>query len=194
MLEKIKLFLDIIIFNNFIDNKIKKDYLKKYLKEFFLLKNLIIKFICLTITTLICGLIFFLIRQNLLSNPNASITFNKGVAFSSLNDVDQWIVYLIKSLISIVFSLIFIFFNKWFIFIPAYLIAINGWFNIIDKTIIDVFNGISYIDSVVDYVYINNSVSNSADIFIIIGICCIIAGILWYIYLINKEQKANNKN
>ncbi len=197
MVEKIKLFLNIILFNNWIDQKIKKDYLKKYLKEFFLLKTIVQKICFALLITLFCGLLFFLIRNNLLLHGNENqVVFNKGVAFSFLNSIaPQWVVYLVKSLISILFSFIFIFFNKWFIFIPSFLIAVNGWFNVIDKCMVDVLasNNSVNVDAVVDYIFILNSVSNTADVFIIIGICSLILGIMWYIYLINKEQKTKNK-
>lgn len=191
--QKFKTSLNHIFFLKNIE-KIKYDSFKNYFSEFFTLKVILIKLITFVLTLLICGLCFFLIRNNMLNNPHAHLQFNKGIAFSFGNNMNQDAVYAIKSLISIFFLLLWFFNNKWYLNIFAFIIASNGFFNIIDKAIIDNFNGIEYVDAVVDYIFLASgtniaSVANVADIFITIGICFFILGIIFYIYVIFKEEK-----
>lgn len=194
MFEKIKLFLNIIIFEKFFDKRIKNVSLKKYLKEFFLLKTIFLKVLCFLVITLITSLIFFLIRDRLLNDPSSNLVFNTGVAFSFLENANVHFVYAIKIIISLFFGIIFIFSNKWYLFFPSLLISVNGWYNVIDKSIIDVFNNNQHPNAVVDYIFIANSVANSADVFITIGVCCFVVGIIYYSYKLIKQQKDEENN
>ncbi|MGL4951799.1 MAG: RluA family pseudouridine synthase [Mycoplasma sp.] len=69
----------------------------------------------------------------------------------------------------------------------------NSLLNVIDKAMIDIFQGKEYIDSVVDYIKMNqfNFTFNVADLLIVISVFGIVVGILYEMYKmisIDKEE------
>lgn len=58
---------------------------------------------------------------------------------------------------------------------------------------VDTFHGISHYDAVVDYIFIANSVSNVADILIVISFCFLILGLIYNIYFEYKKSKEKDK-
>lgn len=185
-------FLNKYLFENDIQ-KIKKEFLRNYLKNFFNIKTLFIKLFTIVFITIFSSVLFFLIRENML-NSSEHIVFNKGVGLGIFNnDESQTLVYSFKSILSIVFLLFFIFSNKWYISSFSFIIGLNGILNLIDKGMVDTFHGISHYDAVVDYIFIANSVSNVADVLIVISFCFLILGLIYNIYFEYKKSKEKDK-
>ncbi len=196
-MDKIKVFLNKILFEQKLE-KVKKDSLRSYLKDFFLYKNLIFKLITLIFCFIVCAPLFFCIRNNVL-NGSVEPVMNSGAGFSTGENWNQGVVYFIKILIGVLFLSLGIFFNRWYVYIPALIIGFNGWLNVIDKAIVDVWNGESHYNTVVDYIHLAEgskiaSVANVADVFITIGICLLVLGIIYYMFALSKENKQAEEN
>ncbi len=187
-MDQLKVFLNKIAFVTKLE-KVKHEGIKSYLKDFFCYKNLIFKAFGITFCLIVCAPLFFCIRENVLNSATSNPDFNIGAGFSIAANANQALVYSIKVIIGILFLLIGIFSNRWYIYLPALLVGFNGWYNVIDKCIVDVYNKVSYSNAVVDYIRLPGSIANVADVFITIGICFLVLGIIYYIIDLSKEEK-----
>lgn len=176
--------------------KIKKEERRNFWLTFFTCKNLIFRISCFLILTLICGLLFFLLRHYSLVNEWHGLQFNRGFAYGIGDDWPTWIGYFIKILPFIILLICIFFTNEWYIQFSLNLIIINSLFNIIDKGLIDTYNGVEHYDAVVDNIrwVAFGFTNNIGDIFIIIGAISIIIGYLYMIYLWYKKKENKNED
>ncbi len=192
-----------ILFENKI-NKIKIQWIKKYLLSFCTIRNITIKVLTLIIATLISCLLFFLLREWALNHydPNF-VAFNSGVAFSYASSWKPSLVYFIKIFPTVVFFLIFLFSNSWYIYIFSYILFLNSLLNVIDRAMIDNYwymgKFYSQNNSVVDYIPFRSFkfVCNVADIFICTSFVFLIIGIIVKIvkeFRIEKEKENENNS
>ena len=194
-MNNIKVFFNKILFETKLD-QVKKEGLRSYWKDFFLVKNIFYKLLTLVLCLIICSPLFFCLRNNALQDAAHQPVFNLGAGFSAGNSWNQGVVYFVKVLISVVFLALGIFFNRWYIYIPSLIIGVNGWYNVIDKALVDVWVGqpnIMHYDAVVDYIHLAvgtsiASVANVADIFITIGVCLLVVGIIYYMVVLFKKS------
>ncbi len=192
-MDQLKVFLNKIAFVTKLE-KVKHEGIKSYLKDFFCYKNLFFKAIGIVFCLIVCAPLFFCIRENVLNSVTAKPEFNLGAGFSAGDNWNQGVVYTIKVIIGLLFLLIGIFSNRWYIYLPSLVVGFNGWYNVIDKCMVDVYNGTCHYNTVVDYIYLATgssfaSIANVADVFITIGICFLVLGIIYYFIVLAKEEK-----
>jgi signal peptidase II len=180
--------------------KIKALFLKGNNKKILLKKYLIVLFMSFAIL-FSC----FMLRANVLngnivenSTPFIKITsaeFNTGVAFSFLStNKTPALVYTLQ-IVPTVIGLIFILFSSNLVNIFACcFITFGGMANLIDRAIVDNYQGVNYVDAVVDYfafVSFKFGIFNLADSFITIGLFIVI--VLVIISLIVESRNERKK-
>ena len=181
---------------------IKSNSIKKWATNFMSLKNILCRTLTIILSSIIFCVIYFVLRQKGLDGAYGNPVFNKGSAFGSGADWDGWTIYLIKSLVAILFFISFFIFNKWYCYIPLWCVFINALCIIIDKSIVvpEIYvlryypHHIDYrFDTVVDYFHFSTFVNNIGDIFIIIFACVSVLSIT--VFLIKSDWfKENNDN
>lgn len=188
-------FLNRIYFEEKI-KKIKKEERRNFWLTFFTCKNLAFRIGNFLLLTLICGLVFFLLRHDSLVNNWEGLVFNRGIAYGFGDDWPIWVGYLIKILPFIILLFLVFTIPEWYLQISINLIIINSLFNIIDKGLVDTYNGVEYYDSVVDNIrWVSlGFVSNIADILIIVGAVCTVISYIYVIYLWYKKKEKNNED
>lgn len=176
--------------------KIKKEDRRNFLLTFFTCKNLIFRIACFLILTLICGLVFFLLRHDSLVNNWEGLVFNRGIAYGVGDDWPIWVGYFIKILPFIILLFLVFTVNEWYLQISINLIIINSLFNIIDKGLVDTYNGVEYYDTVVDNIkWVSfGFVSNIADILIIIGVIATAISYIYLIYIWYRKKEKDKEN
>lgn len=175
----------------------------EYYKKVYTFKNIIIKIIFIIVGSLITILPSFLIREAvLLSTTNTfnilgnflvgQIEFNQGISFSGLSNNPE----LASGLQIFVFiAVILVFLNNKYIAadIGIIIIALAGLTNIIDREIPDVFNGVIYNNTVVDYLKFgfipNSTIFNWQDVFIILGTIWVLIYIIIQLIFKKKESR-----
>lgn len=174
---------------------LKKDWLRNYFLIFFHYEIIFFKIITIFSISLICGLLFFFLREHFINNWTDNVKANSGVGYGLLKNSNQSIVYLLKIIPVIILFGYFIITNNKFNIVLTFIIGINGLYNIIDKTIVDyfftsvdVFIPPRHENCVVDYIPFNafNFNCNVADIFISIGTIFLIINL---IYLLGKTMR-----
>jgi len=188
-----KEFLQKIFFEKKLKN-LKKDWLRNYFLIFFRYEIIFFKIITIFSISLICGLLFFFLREHFINNWTDNVEANSGIGYGLLKNSNQSIVYLLKIIPVIILFGYFIITNNKFNIVLTFIIGINGLYNIIDKTIVDYFVTSSgtyegtFKNCVVDYIPFNafNFNCNVADIFITIGTIFLIINL---IYLLGKTMR-----
>lgn len=180
-------FLNYVVLQKQID-QLKNIRLQHYLTDFMTLKTILMKVIILIGVLILSAPLFFGMREYALNNMN-NYYLNKGSGYGFGSTWPQAAVYAIKIIPTIILFVIFISANTWYICLLACFAWVNGLLNIIDKLIPD--NGTEH--AVVDYIYLINSVCNTADIFITIsipGVTIAIVGKFFYTeHLKEKAEK-----
>lgn len=173
--------------------KLKINWLRKWLLDFLNFKNLFIRLISFSIVLLISNVCFFVMRHNSLLNMYSVPVFNRGMGFSVGNDWPEWTVYLLKTLIAVFFLIFSFSFNEWYLNICFFVVGVNSVLNVIDKVMIDHYEGINHYNTVVDYIDWPqfNFKNNIADIFIVTFIILLVIGVIFYIV---KAYRKINKD
>lgn len=161
-----------------------------YIKVNFSLYNTIFRVFLILIITLICGIIYWLLRELAISN-NINIYLNYGIGFNPLNQstLSRTMVYIIKFFIPLIFLIFFIFVTNKFLMSFSYLIFLNSLFLGIDKSLLIQTWMIYSRNSIVDYFNINNIFfTNIGDWFIFIGLFGITITSIWSLIIkVNKQ-------
>lgn len=199
-------------------NKIKIDWLKKYLIGLLSYKTIFYKSIYFILIALVVFVSGFLVRDfaiNLVVDTKQTehgsifyLTLNNGVALGAGSNLDPVAIYFLQSIPIIVGFFAFVFTIKWWYYIPILFLVFGGLGNVIDRSIPeyslvgiepftnqntgggnDIFNG------VVDYWRFANSVINLFDVYIVVSICFLILSIIIeFIFSFNKDKNKNQKD
>ena len=183
------LFWSNVLFEKKINN-IKKTKVKDYFLKLFEYKLIFIKFLILIFVLLISAPLTFILRDYWLNNYNPNIVkFNTGMGFSFGDDWPQEAVYFLKILPVIVLFTTFLFTNNILIAISTIIVSLGGFYNLIDKWLVDFPKGAEpEYDAVVDYIQLGTSVANVPDIFITLGTISLSISIFYAIYKINMNS------
>ncbi len=170
-------------------SKIKSSGLRRWATDFMTLKNILGRLLTVVLGTFVFCLIYFVLRQKGLEGAYGALVFNQGSAFGSGASWAPWTVYLIKSLVAILFFVSFFIFNKWYCYTSLWFVFINALCILIDKAMVVPIEyaktASNMYDTVVDYFDFGSFVNNIGDIFIIIFACTSVVGIT--VYLVNSD-------
>lgn len=171
---------------------IKHKPLQLYLLEFFLLKKLLIRIAWMIALVALSATVFFVLRAASLEEQWAGVHFNTGIAWSWGNDWDQSVVYLIKIIPTVILLGCSFAFNQWYLYVPLFLGGVNSLYNIIDKSLVDVYGSQIFYDAVVDNLKWSGLgfTNNFADLFIIFSFICLLIAIGYEYYIAIKKDRA----
>ena len=171
-------------------NNIKRTKVKDYFLELFEYKLIFIKFLILIFVLLLSAPLTFVLRDYWLNNyVQGIVVFNKGMGFSFGDGWPQEAVYFLKILPAIVLFIAFLFTNNILIAISTITVSLGGFYNLIDKWLVDFPKGAEpEYDAVVDYIHLFNSVANVPDIFVTVGTIGLSLSIFYAIYKINMKS------
>ncbi|MGL4768641.1 MAG: signal peptidase II [Mycoplasmoidaceae bacterium] len=181
---------------------------KLFLKNIYTKKNILTKLISIIFTVIIVIIPAFVIRDFVLKKGklnfdiihnfiDGKVAFNSGIAFSIFGDHPGAVIALEIITISLVFILFLL--NRFVVFdFGISLIFTSGLSNIIDRQLVDFFQGQIYYHKVVDYIQFhfiaNSAIFNWQDMFVIIGIILLSLIIFFKIILIDKTKEVRDKN
>lgn len=160
-----------ILFHNKI-NSIKNKNLRNYFEQYFLLKNILFRIFIILFLSLVCSIIYWILRDFFIDGKIENIYLNYGIGFNPLLQSSISIIhgYIIKFLIPLLFLLFFIITTNKMLMFFSYLIFINSLFLGIDKLLLIQTYYLYSRNSIVDYININNVFyTNVGDWFIFIG-------------------------
>lgn len=187
-----KNFLNKICFNEKID-KIKSEDIKEYLKEFLLVKNILIKISLFVLIGIFVLGLSFILRQIFIDNYPNKIIGNTGISFSFLSNVSTAVVYVVQILPSLFMLIFAIFLNEKYLYIGLLVMFFGGLANIIDRALpldLIVEGGKQFPShAVVDYIPWFNTKCNLPDIFITLGVIYTIISLVFYIINTFKKSK-----
>lgn len=160
--------------------RIRNEGVRNYFLSLFNSKSLLIKIILFLLIGFVVLLFSFAIRNYYLTVDTKNTVFNDGVAFSMGSSLNSVTVYIIQSIPTFISFLAVIFTPKIIYYLPFIFVGFGGLSNIIDRSIVDVMNGVSYYNTVVDYLAASSSIFNLPDMFVV-------GGVIWFgaITLIN---------